>query len=101
MQYDIDNENTEEVDIIELQVKGLPVGLAGIARKSGTVYLNSEIHPLGGFAALMIAAKADVPYISTSSVNALFPSDWLKAECLHDPDRLRLLDNAEAFVRSQ
>lgn len=99
--FDIDNEDTEEVDILELRVSDMPVGLAGIARKSGTVYLNSEIHPLGGFAALMIAAKANVPYISTSAVNALFPSDWLKAECLHDPDRLRLIDNAEAFVRMQ
>lgn len=97
MDYDIDE--TEDVDVMEIQMGGQRVGLAGIARASGTVYLNGDLHPAGAFGALMCAAKQQVPYMSTSSVNALFPSDWLRAECLHDVDRLRVIGNLERFVR--
>lgn len=96
---DYDTDESEDVDVIEIQMAGQRVGLAGFARGSGTVYLNGDLHPQGAFAALMCAAKQLVPYMSTSSINALFPSDWLRAECLADPDRLRVISNLEGFVR--
>ena len=96
--FEVD-ESEENVDVIEIVHKGHPVGLAGVS-ESGVVYLSGELHPVGAFAALMLAAKEHVPYISTSSVNALFPVDWLRAACLHDADRLRVLGNLERFARS-
>ncbi len=96
-QFGVDE--TEDVDVIEIQMGGSKVGLAGFARASGTVYLNGDIHPHGAFGALMAAAKQDVPYMYTSAVNALFPSEWLSAECLHDVDRLRVIGNLETFIR--
>ncbi len=94
-----ETEDSEEVDIIEIWMGEQRVGLAGIARASGHVFLGGDLHPLGAFPALMLAAKQQVPYMSTSSVNCLFPSDWLRAECLADPERLRVIDNLEKFIR--
>lgn len=95
---DVD-EDIEDVDVIEIQHGGVKVALAGVSA-SGVVFLSGDIHPLGAFPALMRAAKEHVPYISTGSVNALFPADWLRAACLHDADRLRVIGNMERFVRS-
>jgi len=96
---DYDTDESEDVDVIEIQMAGRRVGLAGFARGSGTVYLTGDLHPMGAFPALMAAAKQQVPYMSTTSINALFPSDWLRAECLADTDRLRVIANLEEFVR--
>lgn len=98
MDYNVD-ESEENVDVIEIQHKGHKVGLVGVS-ESGVVYLSGDLHPLGAFPALMTAAKEHVPYISTSAINALFPADWLRAACLHDADRLRVIDNLEKFARS-
>lgn len=99
MDYDIE-EDSEDVDVFELQMQGgMKVGLVGVAPASGTVYLGGDLHPLGAFPALMKAAKEQVPYISTSSVNALYPALWLRGECLHDADRLRVIDNLEKLAR--
>lgn len=98
MDYEID-EDSESVDVIEIQHSGHKVGLAGVS-ESGVVYLSGDLHPYGASGALLQAAKEHVPYISTSSVNALFPVDWLRGACLHDADRLRVLGNLEKFARS-
>lgn len=98
MNYEVD-EDTEEVHVFELQVGGQKVGLVGVAPASGHVFVSGDLHPEGAFSALMRAAKEYVPYISTSSVNALFPSDWIKGQCLHDRDRLMIVDNLEKLAR--
>jgi hypothetical protein len=97
MSYDVD-ESEEEVSIVELQMAGNKVGLVGLST-SGVVYLSGDLHPMGAFSALLLAAKEHVPYISTSAINALFPVDWIRGACLGDPDRLRVLGNLEQFAR--
>lgn len=97
--YDFDEE--EDVDLMEVRIGENRVSHAGIARASGNVYLQGDLHPLGSATALLAAAKNHVPYIAVSAVEVLFPVDWLRAECLHDADRLRIINNLEAFVRGQ
>jgi hypothetical protein len=65
------------------------------------VYVSGEIHPLGAATSLIKAAKEHVPYIAVSAVEVLYPADWLRGECLHDPDRLRIINNLERFTRGQ
>lgn len=99
MDFEVDE--TEDIDLMEIKIGENKVTEAGIARASGIVYLNGDIHPMGSFPCLMLAAKQHVPYVYTSAVSALFPADWLRAECLHDADRLRVISNLESFVRGQ
>lgn len=95
----MDVDETEDVDILEVQVQGQRATRIGIARASGTVYLNGDLHPLGSFSALMIAAREHVPYTSVSAIDAMYPSEWLRAQCLHDRDRLRIIGNLESLAR--
>ena len=95
-----DTDEDEDVSLIEIQVRGQKAATAGVS-ESGVVYLNGEIHPLGSASALLTAAIHKVPYIEVSAVEVLYPADWLRAECLGDVDRQRIIDNAEAFVRGQ
>lgn len=93
------DETEERVDLREMRVGGMRVFDVGVS-ESGIVYLPGDLHPKGSFACLMIAAKEHVPYVYTSAVSALFPADWVRAACTHDPDRLRIIDNIERQVRS-
>lgn len=86
---------------MELQVAGRAFGWAGIARGSGLVYLSGDLHPYGSFKAMKLAQVANVPYVAVSAVRVLFPAEWLRAECMADPERVRVIDNAAAFVRGQ
>lgn len=94
--YGVDE--SEDLALMALKVGDVEVANAGVA-KSGIVYLQGDIHPQGSFAALMKAARSHVPYVAVSAVSVLFPADWLRAECMGDPDRVRIIDNAVAFVR--
>lgn len=98
---DFDFDEEEDVDLMEVRIGENRVSHAGIARGSGTVYLQGDLHPLGSATALLAAAKNHVPYIAVSAVEVLFPVDWLRGECLGDQDRQRILRNLEAFVRGQ
>lgn len=98
---DYDYDETEDVDLVEIRMGDNRVGHAGIAKASGMVYVSGEIHPLGAATALIKAAKEHVPYIAVSAVEVLYPADWLRGECLHDPDRLRIINNLERFTRGQ
>lgn len=98
-QFGVDE--TEELDLMEVRMGEMRVGWAGLARGSGLVYLAGDTHPLGSATALIKAAKERIPYVAVSAVNVLFPADWLRGECLGDPDRLRIIDNLERFVRGQ
>lgn len=91
-------EDSEDLFLVELQAKGAPPIHAGIT-KEGVVFLRGDIHPLGSATALIKAAREHVPYVAVSAVNVIFPSDWLRAECLHDVDRLRVIGNMEQMVR--
>lgn len=93
-----ETEETEDLNIIEIH--GGPQPLYAGVTVGGEVFLRGDLHPLGSFAALMTAAKQHVPYVAISAVNVLFPATWLRAECLHDADRQRVIDNMEALVRS-
>lgn len=95
-----DTDEDEDVSLIEIQVQGQKVASAGVSA-SGQVFLNGEIHPHGSASALVTAAVQQVPYIEVSAVEVLYPADWLRAECMGDVDRQRIIDNAEAFVRGQ
>lgn len=92
-------QDSENVVLIEVQAQGVKVCDAGVS-DSGVVFLPGDLHPLGSFAALMQAAKANVPFISNSAVSTLYPADWLRGECLQNTDRLRIIGNMEALVRS-
>lgn len=92
-------EDSEDLHLIAVHVAGHgQVQTAGIS-ESGIVYIRGDIHPLGSQKALALASVMHVPYVAVSAVEVLFPSDWLRAECLHDADRLRVIGEAEAFVR--
>lgn len=96
---DFDFDYEEEVEISELRFANFPPFHIGFAPASRTMYLEGNIHPLGAFSAIMAAAKQNVPYISLGALSALFPELWLRAECMHDPTRLALIDNICRSVR--
>lgn len=93
-----DVEDEEELDLHEVRVSDMPMTWVGVS-KSGYVYLLGDIHPLGSATALIKAAKEHVPYVAVSAVRVLYPADWLRGECLHDPDRLRIIGNLERIAR--
>lgn len=93
--FEIDD-GTEDIQWFDL---GMGREVA-VAEQSGTVYVSGELHPVGAYSALLLAAKDDVPYASRGAVSAYFPVDWIRGACLHDPDRLRILDNLERIARS-
>lgn len=95
-----DTDEDEDVNLVEIQVKGQKVATAGVSA-SGIVYLQGDIHPNGSASALVTAAVHQIPYIEVSAVEVLYPADWLRAECLGNMDRIRIINNAEAFVRGQ
>ncbi|EJE53145.1 hypothetical protein PMI14_02219 [Acidovorax sp. CF316] len=97
----MDSEHSEEdLHLIELQAPGglAPPLQAGVSA-SGLVYLRGDLHPLGSATALIKAAREHVPYAALGAVNVLFPADWLRGECLHDADRLRVIAAMERLVR--
>ena len=91
-------EDSEDLDLMEIRVHDKPNSWAGVSA-SGMVYLQGDLHPLGSATALIKAAKENVPYVSVSAVRVLYPSEWLRAECMHDADRTRVIDNLCGFVR--
>ena len=98
-QYD-QSESEEEVTLHEVRAGDAPAMTIGVGDQTGDIFIKGDIHPLGSASALLTAAAQHVPYIALSAVEVLYPLDWLKAECLHDADRLRVLFNLEQFVRS-
>lgn len=98
---DYETDEAEEVSWMELQVAGQPVCWVGVTHPDGYVYLNGDLHPLGSATALIKAAKEHVPYVALSAVRVMFPAEWLAAECLHDEDRLRVINNLIAEARRQ
>lgn len=101
MSNDFDVDEAEDLDLMEVKMGENHVGWAGITRPGGEVYLQGDLHALGSATALIKAAKEHIPYVAVSSVRVLFPAEWLRAECLHDADRLRIIDNLVRFVRGQ
>lgn len=95
-------ETTEEEDVTltEISIGQSPAMTVGVGDKSGDIYVRGDLHPLGSASALLTAAALHIPYISLSAVEVLYPLDWLRAECAHDRDRLRVLTNLESLVRS-
>lgn len=97
-------EDDEDLQLFSIQLSditrlnGIEVQTAGISA-SGLVYLRGDIHPLGSYTAMAKAAAQQVPYVAVSAVEVLFPAEWLRAECMHDMDRLRAIGEAEALVR--
>lgn len=92
------DDSSEDLHLIELQAPGTVPLHAGLTA-SGMVYLRGDLHPLGSATALIKAAREHVPYAAVSAVNVLFPADWLRGECLHDADRLRVIAAMERLVR--
>jgi hypothetical protein len=101
MSNDFDTDEADDLDLMQICIPGQEVSWAGITRPDGHVYLQGDIHCLGSATALIKAAKEHVPYVAVSAVQVLFPAEWLAAECIHDTDRLRVIANLCAFVRSQ
>lgn len=90
----------EDVDLIEVRAGDAPAMTIGIACETGTVFIKGDLHPLGSATALLTAAAQHVPYIALSAVEVLYPSDWLRAECMGDMDRQRIITNIENYARS-
>lgn len=95
----METEESEDIIILAIQGAGIQPGLHAGISESGDVYLPGDIHPLGSASALLTAARMHVPYVAVSAVQVLYPSDWLRAECMHDRDRLRVIGNMEELVR--
>jgi len=95
---DVEHHSEEDLHLIELQAPGSVPLHAGVSA-SGLVYLRGDLHPLGSATALIKAAREHVPYAALGAVNVLFPADWLRSECLHDADRLRVIAAMERLVR--
>ena len=94
-------ESEEDVELTEVRAGPLaPAMTIGVGDQTGDIYVRGDLHPLGSATALLTAARERVPYIALSAVEVLFPLDWLKGECAHDADRLRVLFNIESHVRS-
>lgn len=95
-------ETTEEEDVTltEVSMGQAPAMTIGVGDKSGDIYVKGDLHPLGSASALLTAAARHIPYIALTAVEVLYPLDWLKGECAHDPDRQRVLRNIESYVRS-
>ena len=89
----------EDVELLELEHNGHRVGLVGVSA-SGVVFLSGDLHVHGSADSLLVAAREQVPYISTSDGNVMFPADWLRNKCQFEPDRLQVIDKLERFVRS-
>lgn len=98
-QYD-QTEAEEDVDLTEVRAGDAPAMTIGVGAQTGDIFVRGDLHPLGSATALLTAAAQHIPYIALSAVEVLFPLDWLKGECLHDVDRLRVLVNIESFVRN-
>lgn len=94
------NESEEDVDLFTVNAGSAVAMTVGVARDSGTVYVRGDLHPLGSATALLTAAAQHVPYIAVSAVEVLYPSEWLRAECMGDLDRMRVITNIENFARS-
>jgi hypothetical protein len=97
-QYDQD-ESTEDVELTEVKVGDFPAMTIGVSA-SGQVYIRGDLHPLGSATALLTAAAQHVGYIALSAVEVLYPADWLRGECMHDRDRVRVIDNIVNLARS-
>ena len=61
-----DTDEDETLYLLDVHRGGEKVQTAGIS-ESGTVFLRGDLHPMGSFAALMLAAKAQVPYIEVNA----------------------------------
>lgn len=96
---DHDYDETENVDLYQIHVGGNPVMTVGVS-ESGLIFIRGDLHPLGSSTALLKAAVEHVPYIAVTAVEVLFPAEWLRAECAHDADRLRIIWNIESMARS-
>lgn len=92
-------EDSEDLIILAIKGRGVQPGLHAGISASGVVYLQGDLHPLGSASALLTAAKQHVPYVAISAVQVLYPADWLRGECAHDADRLRVIGNMEELVR--
>lgn len=97
---DFDSDEEEGLALFDLKVGENTVGTYGVGEKSGDIYVSGELHPLGAYSALLQAAKEHVPYVAVSAVHVLYPLDWLRAECMHDQDRLRVFNNLEREIRT-
>lgn len=93
-------EDSEDLFLIGVHVAGYGEAQTAGISASGDVFLRGDIHPLGSYKALALAQVMHIPYVAVSAVEVLYPADWLRAECLADADRLRAIEEAEAFVRS-
>lgn len=88
----------DAVDLLEIQNSGVKVCLAGRSA-AGSVYLQGDI--VGSPAAVLIKAVGEgVPYLLVGGDQILFSGNWIRSQCLHDVDRLRVIDNLSAIVLS-
>jgi hypothetical protein len=97
-QYD-QEDSTEDVELTEVKVGDAPAMTIGVSA-SGLIFIRGDIHPLGSATALLTAAARGVPYIALSAVEVLYPSNWLRGECMGDLDRMRIITNIENYARS-
>ena len=98
MAYEFGTEDVEDIHMFGLrtQLGEAPVGVT----TGGDVFVSADLHPLGAAKALALCDVMHIPFVSYNAVTVLVPADWIKAECLHDSDRQRILDNIERMVRN-
>ena len=92
-------EDAEDLDLRAYVVDGKEIGWYGVGAETGLIYVGGDAHPRGSANAMVEAVMADVPYVPVSAVQVLFPLEWIRGECLADPDRLRMLNGMERYAR--
>lgn len=78
-------------------------GITYVVDTTGMVYLNGDMHPRGGPAAISEALAEDIAWIPLDAINAYFPLPWMVAKCDNgvSPERMVAMKNLVDAIRGK
>lgn len=91
-------------DVCDAQVfEMLGTGITYAIDSQGLIYLNGDLHPRGGPAAINEALAEGIEWIPLNAVQAYFPLTWLAGKCDNgvSPERIIIMANIEQAIRSK
>jgi hypothetical protein len=92
------------IDIDDAEVFELDgTGVTYAVDTSGMVYLNGDLHPRGGPAAILEALAEDIAWIPMDAINAYFPLPWMVQKCDNgvSPERMEVMLNLVQAIRGK
>ena len=97
-----DDHFTDEVcdaQVFEMLGTGITYAIDG----HGIIYLNGDIHPRGGPAAITEALEEGIEWIPLNAIQAFFPLTWLAGKCDNgvSPERIIIMAQLEQAIRSK